>query len=139
MMSQHHFQLPLWQALEMKSPKRWIFNAVITRYGKQRYRPFGRDIMGSLGPEKEDPAQYLAQRLTGPILKSVRNKKEAQIAIELAFQHIGSTQVMEGDGDHHSMAYGEEVPVYYHVLDDAIIFAQNTDELRSQLKTSKIR
>lgn len=95
----------------------------------------GYPILRHIDPETKKylrvPQLEFPQKITPLVLKVANNKKEAEAAVDLIFDEVYVEPEMEGDGDHHSMTYGQEViPVYYIQTEKAFAIAKNPEKLR---------
>jgi hypothetical protein len=95
----------------------------------------GLPILRYIDPETRQyirvPQLDFPQKITSLILKVVNDEKEAEAAVDLIFGEVYVEPEMEGDGDHHSMTYGQEViPVYYIRTEKAFALAKNPEKLR---------
>jgi len=135
---------------------RWVFEEIMRKWLKENYHlerhGFKPDILSKpelipaaqgggfpkiryIDPETEvyfrDPQLNFPQKITPLILSVVKDKREAQAAIDLLFGRVHVAEKTEGDGDHHSATYGEKIiPVYYIRTEEAIALARNSEELR---------
>lgn len=142
--------------MELGELGRWVFEEVVRKWLKENYplesHGFKPDVLSKpelippaqggglpkvryIDPETgvyfRDPQLNFPQKITPLILRVVKDKREAKAAIDLIFERVSVAEEKEGDGDHHSMTYGEEViPVYYIRTEEALSLAKNPEELR---------
>lgn len=99
----------------------------------------GSSILRYINPETNRCQEYFQldfpQQMTPLILKVANNKKEVEAAVDLIFNEVYIEEIMEGDGDHHSMTYGQNViPAYYIQSEKAYILANSPGKLQQLIR-----